>query len=245
MKTIRFKFSLLTILYFVAVSCSTTKAQPQNDNIHKTITLTERTIEVTGSAEMQIEPNVVKLKIILSSNHIDKKKEFYKLLNKNGIKDNQIAIESMNKYNWWWYYNHSYNYSEQTYMVTIDSTINAMELMQDLKQSWVKSVTISEKTNTKLQQYRKDVKIEAIKAAKEKATYLLAALDEEISSVITIVEINNDIKTQQPYYYWNNSISNTSTSNSILSSGSSSQNTIGGIAMDKVRYEVKIVFGIR
>jgi len=243
MKTIQFKLSIITLIYFVAVSCSTTQAQSQTDNIQKTMELTERTIEVTGSAEMQIEPNVVKLKIILSSNHSDKKKEFYKLLNKNGIKDNKITIESMNKYNWWWYYNHSYNHSEQTYMVTIDSTVNAIQLMQDLKQSWIRSVNISEKTNTKLQQYRKDVKIEAIKAAKEKATYLLAALDEEISSVITIIEINNDTRTNSNY--WWNQTNNVYTSNSVMSSGSSNQNTIGGISMDKVRYEVKIVFGIK
>jgi len=248
MKHLKIKLSInlltLSLLVLIGTSC-TSNAQEQPMNINKTMVVSQRTIEVTGSAEMKIEPNVVKLKIILSSTHLDKKKEFYRLLKKNGVDEKNISMEGMHRYNWWWYYNHNYQYGQETYLVTIDSAVNAIELMQDLKQSWIRSVSISEKTNTKLQEYRKTVKIEAVKAAKEKATYLLAALGEEISSVITIVEVNNDTKTYRPNYYWNNQLSSTSTSNSVMSSGSSNQVTIGGISMDKIRYEVKIVFSIK
>lgn len=234
------KHTLIAIvLLTTSISC-TTQAQQQNVPIP-----IQRTIEVTGSAEMQIEPNVVKLKIVLRDNLIDRKNEFRKLLKKNGVNEKGISLESMNRYNWWWYYNHHYEQTEMTYMVTIDSTVNAIELMKDLKKDWIRSVTISEKTNTKIQQYRKDVKIEAVKAAKEKATYLLAALDEEIDAVVSIVEVNNDARTTSPNYYWNRGVNTSYTSNSVISSGGSPQATINGVSMDKVRYEVKIVFLIK
>ncbi len=237
MKTLKTKFSLLLALTLTSISCSS-HAQQMNNPI-------QRTIQVTGSAEMQIEPNLVKIKIVLNTDNKDKKNEFYKLLKKNGVKEKNITMEGMNRYNWWWYYNHTYQQTEQIYMITIDSTVNAIELMQDLKKSWVRRIDISEKTNTELQKYRKEVKIGAVKAAKEKAAYLLEALDEEVGAVISIIEVNNDHKTTRPNYYWNNSISNTSTSNSVMSKGSSNQVTIGGISMDKIRYEVKITFSIK
>lgn len=232
-------FLLILFMIFNGTNCTIKAQQPTE--------LLNRTIEVTGSAEMQIEPNVVKLKIILNSSTKDKKNEFYKLLKKNGVKEKNISLEGMNRHNWWWYYHHSYSQTEQTYMVTIDSSVNAIKLMQDLKKNWIRRVDISEKTNTELQKYRKDVKIEAVKAAKEKATYLLAALGEEIDYVVSIIEINNDHKSTpyNPYYYWNSGTSNTSTSNSVMSSGSQNQVAISGISMDKVRYEVKIVFSLK
>jgi uncharacterized protein YggE len=237
MKNLRNKLALLLVIAITSLSCSSHAQQITNP--------VQRTIEVTGSAEMQLEPNLVKIKIVLNTDSKDKKNEFYKLLKKNGVKEKNITLEGMNRYNWWWYYNHTYQQTEQTYMVTIDSAVNAIELMQDLKKSWVRRIDISEKKNTELQKYRKEVKIGAVKAAKEKASYLLEALDEEVGAVISIIEINNDHKTTRPNYYWNNSISNTSTSNSVMSRGSSTQVTIGGISMDKIRYEVKITFTIK
>ena len=237
MTNLRILFTTVLMITITSMSCSC-QAQQLTDP-------TQRTIEVTGSAEMQIEPNMVKLKIILNTDKKEKKNEFYKLLKKNGVHEKNISIEGMNRHNWWWYYNHSYQHTEQTYIVTIDSAVNPIDLMQDLKQTWVRRVDISEKTNTELQKYRKQVKIGAVKAAKEKAIYLLEALDEEIDFVISITEINNDAKTTQPYYYWNNSPTNTSTSNSVMPSGYSSQVAISGITMDKVRYEVKIIFSIK
>jgi formylglycine-generating enzyme required for sulfatase activity len=47
---------------------------------------------------------------------------------------------------------------------------------------------IGEVKHSKLKEYKKQVKIDALKAAKEKATYLLASIDEELGRVLTIDE---------------------------------------------------------
>lgn len=205
-----------------------------------------RTIEVTGSAEMAVQPDQIKLEIIIATKSgVDKEKEFLKILDKNGVSKDKISFESANNYNWWWYYSNYYDRSQQKYVITVDSTVNSIQLMEDLKQTWVRRINVTDKTNSEIQEYRKQVKIQAVKAAKEKANYMLLALDEEIGRVISIVEINADLNKPRPYYYWNQNSSNNVVSNSVVSSNQSSQGTVKGVAMQTLRYEVKIVFEIK
>lgn len=206
-----------------------------------------RTIEVTGSAEMQVEPDVVKLEVVITEDyHKNKKDEFLKILKENGVSKDKIAFQSQYDNNWWYYY-HYHNYQEVKYMITIDSTVNAMQLMKDLKEPWVRRINISEKSNSKIQQYRKDVKIEAIKAAREKAEYMLAALGEELGAVISVEEVNTDHNQVTPNYWWaSNNNSNAMVSNSVVNTPSTnSQSSVQGVSMQKLRYEVKITFYIK
>lgn len=205
-----------------------------------------RTIEVTGSAEMEIQPDIVKLDIVIAEDyHKNKKDEFLKILKENGVTEDKIAFQSQFENNWWYYYNYR-NHTEIKYTVTIDSTVNAMQLMKDLKETWVKRINIAEKTNTKLQDYRKDVKIAAIKAAREKAEYMLAALGEELGGVIAIEEVNTDVNQTTPNYWWGVNNTNSIASNSVVNTPShSSQSNVQGVSMQKLRYEVKITFYIK
>ena len=49
-----------------------------------------------------------------------------------------------------------------------------------------------------LVKFRKEVKIKAIIAAKEKAGYLLEALDEELGDIISIVEVDSSLNAWRP-----------------------------------------------
>ena len=243
----------LTVVYFTQVSFTNSP----NEKI-KT-----RTIEVTGSAEMAVHPDKIKLKIILhnysSSKSMKEEKEFYKILKKNGVKEENIIMDkSINGWGWYWNWYYYRSLSRQNFTVTIDSAVNPKGLMLDLKKKWVKSISVSEKSNTKTQEYRKKVKIMAIKAAKEKATYLLEALGEKLDYVVSIKEITpeniNRPYGYNPYYggtpwnisYWNNSRPS-SVSNTIVNSNQTTEqkNKLSGIATNKLRYEVKVVFTIQ
>ncbi len=203
-----------------------------------------RTIEVTGSAEMAINPDLIKLDVVITEDfNKNKKDDFLKILKKNGVTDDKIAFQSQQE-NWWYYY-HYYNHTEVRYTITVDSTVNAMGLMEDLKEPWVRRINISEKTNTQLQAYRKEVKIEAVKAAKEKAAYMLEALGEELGAVISIEEVNTDKNQTNPCYWWGATNTNSMASNSVVSSSKSGNNYVPGVSMQKLRYEVKITFYIK
>jgi len=43
-----------------------------------------------------------------------------------------------------------------------------------------------------MEEYRKEVKMKAIQAAKAKATYLLGAIDESIAGILEVQDINTD-----------------------------------------------------
>ncbi|UKN00259.1 SIMPL domain-containing protein [Paracrocinitomix mangrovi] len=236
LKKIKWMRQAMLLSVFVFMSCEITAQEPP----------IQRTIEITGSAEMDVQPDQIELSITTRSDaNDDKQKELMKILEKNGIDANKVNFESSNTYNWWWYYSSYRDQSIQRYTVSVDSTVNSIELMEDLKKPWIQQVYVSNKSNSKIQDYREEVKIEAIRAARKKAIYLLAALDEEIGSVLTITEVNNDQNNNRPYYYYWNQNTNNTLSNSVVSSGQSGSSTVDGVSMQKLRYEVKVVFTIK
>jgi len=273
MKTFKF-FALfsssVTILLLVLV-VKTSRAQPSTNN------MPPKLITVTGSAEMSIEPDQVELSITVYTdrNSFEKHEdELIEICKKHGIVDSELTFKHNLGYNdwyqwyWWWYYRNSSSVS-QTYKLKINSKINFLNFVKDLNKNWVQNISISSSTNKDLQTYRKEVKKEAIRMAKEKATYLLEAIDAKIGSVVSIDEINTDKyeKTNGErfyphYWYWNNPYYNNGTNNSIINTnmssnsvmnsssvntgnGNNENNELEGFSKIKLRYEVKAVFEIK
>jgi hypothetical protein len=238
-------------------------------------------IEVTGSAEMSIQPDEVEIAIVLyeSRNDFPKREDqLLKICKKYHIDENQLSFNHSNSgiagwdYWWYWWYYRNSSYLTQTYKLKVTTKNNIMDLVKELNKPWVRNITIGTTTNKDLQVYRKEVKKEAIKMAKEKATYLLEAIDESIGSVISIEEViadNNTSKNGANGRYWNgygwywdnpyygdgyNSNTNTNSnmsSNSVMSSGNSpggnskEENELAGLSKIKLRYEVKAKFEIK
>jgi hypothetical protein len=258
--------AVITIMLFF--TANTLNGQQQ-------INQTSKLITVTGSAEMSIEPDEVELSITIysdRSNFEKHEKELTEVCKKHGIPETQLNFKHNLGTNdwyhwyWWWYYRNSSALS-QTYKLKINSKLNFLDLVKDLNKTWVQNISISSTTNKDLQTYRKEVKKEAMRMAKEKATYLLEAVDEKVGSLISVEEVNADKNDKQfngryhPYYYWDNPFyngngggmnSNSSmSSNSVINSGSSGSGAsndnsgIGGLSKIKLRYEVKAVFEIK
>lgn len=223
-------------------------------NCFKAQEISKKQITVTGSAEMSIDPDQVEISVVLYSARSDFEKredEFIALCKKYKIPEDQLAFKGSSNdwsywYNWyyWWYYR-SASYQTQTYKIKLNSNVNLMAFVKELNKSWVQNISISSTSNKNMAMYRKEVKKEAIRMAKEKATYLLEAIDEQIGSVISVEEITTDNHTKNnnhpngyggyydgygwytPYYsgYYggnnSNSMSNSSmNSNSVMNSGS-------------------------
>ena len=123
--------------------------------------------------------------------------------------------------------------------MNLNKETNFLKLVEDLNEKWVENIRIASKKNKDIQKYRKDVKIEAVKAAKEKATYLLESVGEHIGSVISIEEIpeNNN------YWYGNTNL----LSNSIINHNATNNNDdeVKNVASIKLRYEIKAKFEIK
>lgn len=212
-----------------------------------------RFIDVVGSAEMTVPPDEIELSIsIVGDSELSiegHEKSFYKILEKHKISKEFVSLNN-NDYWWWhwWWYDYRRRH-ERTYKLKVKAGTDMLGFVKDLKQTWVTNLSISKSTHSLITKYRKDVKIEAVKAAKAKAEYMLEALGEEIGKALTVEEVNTDNQPAQPWYYRNLASNSISNSNVSMNSGGGDSpepdNTVGGVGPIKLRYEVKVRFEIK
>lgn len=167
----------------------------------------ERYIEVKGSAEMEIEPDELVLAITIEEywkEEFEKKKDFkdfknkvpiaeiedelIKNMRKAGINKDDIVVKNMGNY--WRYRGKEFLFNKQLEVKVFDlSKINKLMQLADAK--GIKSMRIAELKHSNMDKFKKEVKVQALKNAQEKAKYLLASIGEELGKVQTITEITD------------------------------------------------------
>ncbi|MEG0929022.1 SIMPL domain-containing protein [Chryseobacterium sp.] len=147
-------------------------------------------IEVTGVAEMEVEPDEIIFSIGIKADNkndlADNEKKLFDILKNAGVKNEDIKFKSM--------YQNIYSKTakfSKNYQFKANAKSNISKIFEDLNQKWVSSLNISEVKNTKIADFRKAVKINALKAAKEKADYLLESMGKKTGNAIEIVEIED------------------------------------------------------
>ncbi len=210
----------------------------------------ERCIEVIGSAELEVEPDEIRLIIGIEEywkEEFDKTKEYkdYKTkvplneietnlmndLNKIGITKEQIIVKEVGNY--WCHTGKDFLFSKQ-YEIILNDFKKLDEITKEVKTRGIDYMRIGELKNKKLTEYRKQVKIEALKVAKDKADYLVSSIGKKTGDVISITELNEDNNR-----WWGSQMS----SNAIMSTPESSNND--NFRKIKLRYEIKARFEIR
>lgn len=152
--------------------------------------LKKNAIEVTGVAEMEVEPNEIVFSIGIKADNknelADNEKKLFDILKNAGVNHEDIKFKSM--------YQNIYSKTTRftkSYQFKASAKSNLSKIFEDLNQKWVNSLNIAEIKNTKIADYRKAVKINALKAAKEKADYLLESMGKKTGNIIEIVEIED------------------------------------------------------
>ncbi|AZB08261.1 DUF541 domain-containing protein [Chryseobacterium sp. G0162] len=147
-------------------------------------------IEVTGVAEMEVEPDEVFFSLGIKGDTkndlADNEKKMFDILKNAGIKNEDIKFKST--------YQNIYAKNgkfTKNYEFKANAKANLSKVFEDLNQKWVSSLNISEVKNTKIADFRKTVKINALKAAKEKADYLLESMGKKVGNVLEITEIED------------------------------------------------------
>lgn len=211
-------------------------------------------IEVTGSAEMEVEPDEIRFEIGIQEfwaeefepgmeykDYVTKipieeiEKEFMNELKELGIKTDQISLENIGRK---WRSGGKDFRKSKTIVITITDFEQINNLLLNVKTRGVNYMHIAELKNKDITDFRKKVKIEAMKAAKEKATYLLASVDDSIGQVISVVEQNSG--DYDFNYLWTPGASR---SNTRMSSPNSNQE-FSNVRKIKLRYEIKVRFEI-
>jgi uncharacterized protein YggE len=218
-----------------------------------------KTITVSGSAEMEIVPDEVY--VLVQLKEYDKKgagkiglesikTDFLNQCKKAGLADSVISIAAYEGNNPSTYYYYYYYwkigkkddlYSSISYQVKFNDSKTMDALVTLLDNNATQKFQVIRTWHSKIMEYRKQLKIQAIKAAREKANYMAEAINEKAGEAVSVNELENQ-------NYWNNygfSVGNSAISQSY--SSDESVNNTPGIDFKKMkfRYEVTAVFTLK
>jgi uncharacterized protein YggE len=230
---------LLTGLFLVTLS----QAQ-QTDNRPPV-----RKIEVTGSAEMEITPDEIYIDIALREYKTKTmkmeigtlEKQLQKAIQDAGLASTDFTITNVFGYNydqWWMKKKKETDFmARKQYRLKLTKLDKINTILGAVDAEGIESVSISSYSHSKMEEYRKQVKIKALQAAKDKATYMLAAIGDKINGILEVQEINTDnYADAQPMV------------NAMMSRVKSESYAVDMPAVDfktiKVRAEVRAVFFI-
>ncbi|HNP22344.1 MAG TPA: SIMPL domain-containing protein [Panacibacter sp.] len=162
-----------------------------------------RTISVSGSASKEVQPDEIYVQVDLREYNkkngdkidIDQiKNNFLRACGSIGLKEEDLQVLSYSGYNdnyLWQKKNRKQNPDMKagiTYWVKVNSTGKLDELVDKMDDEATQNFVIAKTGYSKMEELKKELKIAAIKAAKEKANYLSGAIGEHVGEAVTINE---------------------------------------------------------
>jgi uncharacterized protein YggE len=201
------------------------------------------TIDVTGSAEMEVTPNIIVLSVTLTEYEENKVKipleridnDFAGVVKSSNITSDKISISNFGINSIYERKHSRESYAQKTYEITFSKTENAVSFLKNLKGIKVEYVNIVKMSHTDIEKYRLELKIEALKAAKQKAETLLNAIGNKLGKVSHIQEAQD---------FGSYSYRNSLTSNHLLQDDSGEYQDHEGIKRIKLRFEMSASFEI-
>ncbi|PLK46229.1 SIMPL domain-containing protein [Emticicia sp. TH156] len=168
-------------------------------------------IEVTGSSEMEITPDEIYFAISLKEYFKDEKNQKNKVtidvlekqliasITKAGIPKENLTIGEVSGYrNWTGKKKPLYFLEGKRYILKLTNLYKSDVILDGVDDRGIEYVSIDHVDHSKIKEYRKEIKIKALQAAKEKATYLLESINEKVGDVLTIQELDDQYYAPQP-----------------------------------------------
>ena len=166
-------------------------------NSLQALEIEDRKITVTASAEIFVMPDQIELEITLQeesgNNYLSKiEKGFWEKLGEQEINKKHLVLENVNVMYYWYYWWKTREATKKSKKIVLklNKETNFIKLAKALNHDWVKDIKIVSVSNKNIDQHIKEVQLLSMKSAKEKATYLLESIDEEIGKVISVKELN-------------------------------------------------------
>lgn len=155
-------------------------------------------IEVTGTAEMEVVPNLIYLNIVINENDSktpinEQEKNMLEKLKGIGIdvaKD--LSVQDMDSYFKRRFLKNKEVQLVRNYQLLVHDGKTAAKVFTELEKINISNLSVAKVDNSKINEYRKEVRINALKAAKEKAEYLAQAIGQNIGKAIYIEDANAD-----------------------------------------------------
>lgn len=159
-----------------------------------------RKIEVSGIAEQEVTPDIINVSISLQEYTNGKSKITIDQLEnqlEGAVKDAGIAKEDFTINNIS-AYNNTYQkkknpdfLASKQYSIKFHDLNRYNQILSKIDPKGIQFTYIESYDYSKINDLKRDLKIKALLSAKEKATYLLAALNEKLGGAIDISEVDN------------------------------------------------------
>ena len=178
-------------------------------------TIKQRTINVTGSAQLQITPDEIYVQVELreyNKKNGDKvdietiRNQFLSAAKSMNIADTDVVVQGYSGWdgNYWWYQKNKKKNPDMkagvTYEVKVKSVDDMDKLVDKLDDEATQNFYLSRTSHSNMDSIKKQLKIQAVKAAKDKATYLAAALGENVGQALIINDPNEIGDYPRPLY---------------------------------------------
>lgn len=192
------------IAAIVVLSVFSLTAFSQNTDIR-------RKIEVTGSAEAEVTPDIIYIGISLkeyfrdNSNRkkveIDElERQLQKAVLDAGVPKENFTINNISSYTDYWSKKKDPNFlAGKQYRIKVSDLAKLNQIIEGVDSKGIAYSNIEGYDYSKIESLKKDLKIKALMAAKEKAIYLTAAIGQKVGSALEIQEINNEYYPQPMY----------------------------------------------
>ena len=210
-----------------------------------------RKINVSGSAETEITPDIIyisiSLKEYLKDNNSKKKvdittleNQLYAAVQKAGVDKENLMINNLSSFSWATEKKKNPDFlASKQYRLKVSDLNKFNDIIGAVDPKGIASTNIESYDYSKITSLKKELKIQALQAAKAKATYLVEALGDKLGSAIDIQEIENQVYPQAMYR----------TSNMMMKAESADM--AGAAAPDidfkkiKLNYVMNVVFEIK
>lgn len=156
-------------------------------------------IEVIGTAEKEITPNEIYIGIILKEkmdgrNKItieEQEKLLFEQLKKRSISIEQLQLSDATSQELIFRRKNNQLISQKEYELKVSTIEEVNRALDAFDTANIKSSYIAEMTHSNIEEYRKEVKILALQAAKDKATYLLESINQKVGNALEVVEVSD------------------------------------------------------
>lgn len=225
---------------FLLLFCLPTLAQ-NTPNVEKDPI---KKIEVTGTAELEIVPDELYFSISLKEYFKDEKnqkdkvaletleKQLIEAVKSAGLPKENLSISGVTGYREWTGKKKPQHFlAGKQFQLKLSNANNINDLMAKVDDRGVEYVSMNRVEHSKKEEFRKQVKMNALKAAKEKAGYLLESIGEKLGEVLEIHEVEEG--NVYPVY-------KAQMSNMRMMAADAAPESDGGLEYQKIKYSYRM-----
>jgi uncharacterized protein YggE len=212
----------------------------------------QRTISANGSSEIEVVPDEIYVQVDLreyNKKNGDKvdintiKNNFLAACKSIGLTEKDVTVQSYQGYDnnyWWWKKNKKQNpdmKASVSYWIKVSKVDTLDALVDKMDDEATQNFFIAKTSYSKMDEVKKDLKVAAVKAARDKAIYLAEAIGEQVGQAVTINE-PAEVNQPQPVY-----------ANAMLKAANAENFSQPPMDVDfkkiKIQFDVNVVFALK